>query len=56
MTNIDTLSWKHVVASMVFTLFSTTLTKAPKLPKEDKDKFDLVIDDVHAPAQDGLNF
>jgi hypothetical protein len=38
----------------MFTLSSPTLTKAPKLPRENKDKFYLVIGDVYMPTQDGF--
>jgi len=34
----------------MFTLSLATLTKALELPREDKDKFDLVIGDVYVPA------
>jgi response regulator of citrate/malate metabolism len=29
-------------------------TKAPKLPKEDKDKFDLIMNDAYMPAMNGF--
>jgi hypothetical protein len=38
----------------MFTLSLATLTKASELPREDKDKFYLVIGDVYAPTQDGF--